>query len=120
MSQNQLTVGSSGGVYGILMAFGMLYGDQELFMFPLPFTIKAKYVVIGLIFIALVGAFQDAGGIANVAHLGGALFGFIYLKVIPRRGLALATSDLPYLLGFSRRRKKREDPLESEETEKTV
>ncbi len=88
-----LTVGSSGGIYGILVAFGILYGDRELFLFPLPFTIKAKYVVIGLIFIALVGAFQDAGGIANVAHLGGALFGFIYLKAIPRRGLAFVSSE---------------------------
>jgi membrane associated rhomboid family serine protease len=87
------TIGSSGGIFGILVAFGVLYGDRELFLFPLPFTIKAKYVVIGLIFIALVGAFQDAGGIANVAHLGGALFGYVYLKLMPRRGLALATSE---------------------------
>ncbi len=39
------TVGASGGIYGLLIAFGMLYGDREMFLFPFPFTIKAKYLV---------------------------------------------------------------------------
>src|SRR5439155_21577195 len=87
------TVGASGGIYGILLAFGVLYGDREIMLFPLPFLIKAKYFVIGLIFIALIGALSDVGGVANVAHLGGALFGYIYLKLVPRRGLSFAASE---------------------------
>ena len=39
------TVGASGGVYGVLIAFGMIFGDQEVFLFPLPFRIKAKYMI---------------------------------------------------------------------------
>jgi membrane associated rhomboid family serine protease len=93
ISPHTLTIGSSGGIYGILLAFGVLYGDRELMMFPLPFLIKAKYFVIGIIFIALIGALSDAGGVANFAHLGGALFGYIYLKMAPRRGLSFAASE---------------------------
>lgn len=87
------TVGSSGGIYGILIAFGMLYGDREIFMFPLPFTMKARYMIGIWIFLALVGALQDAGGVANFAHLGGAFFGWFYLRVLPRRGVQVATSE---------------------------
>src|SRR5205085_12445547 len=94
MSPNQLTVGASGGVYGLLMAFGMLYGEQEMFMFPLPFLIKAKYMIAVLIFIAMAGAVSDAGGIANFAHLGGLLFGFLYIKFAPRRGLGFLFSEM--------------------------
>jgi hypothetical protein len=68
-----------------------------MIMFPLPFLIKAKYMVAVLIFIALAGALQNAHtpgqSVAYFAHLGGALFGFIYLKFMPRRGLASATSE---------------------------
>ena len=87
------TIGASGGVYGLLIAFGMLYGDRELFMFPIPFLIKAKYLVGILIFIVLISTFQPSGGVANFAHLGGLLFGFLYLKLLPRRGLRYATSE---------------------------
>ncbi len=41
------TVGASGAVYGILLAFGMLFPNSQMFIFPLPFPIKAKYFVIG-------------------------------------------------------------------------
>jgi membrane associated rhomboid family serine protease len=88
------TIGASGGIYGLLIAFGMLYGDRELFMFPIPFMIKAKYLVGILIFIVLISTFQPSqGGIANFAHLGGLFFGFLYLKLLPRRGLSYATSE---------------------------
>ena len=88
------TVGASGGIYGLLVAFGMLYGDREIFMFPIPIAIKAKYLVAILIFIVLISAFQPSqGGVANFAHLGGALFGFLYLKLLPRRGLSYAATE---------------------------
>ena len=87
------TAGASGGIYGLLIAFGLLYGDREIFMFPLPFTIKARYMVAIWIAIALVGALGDTGGVANFAHLGGAMFGWIYLRFLPSRGLGFATSE---------------------------
>jgi membrane associated rhomboid family serine protease len=87
------TLGASGGVYGILLAFGWYFGEQEVFLFPLPFSMKAKYLVGILILIALASAMSDAGGTANVAHLGGVLFGFLYLKFLPRKGLTFAFTE---------------------------
>ncbi|HZQ67982.1 MAG TPA: rhomboid family intramembrane serine protease [Terriglobales bacterium] len=92
------TVGASGGIYGILMAFGMIYGDREIMLFPIPFSIKAKYFVMGIAFIALVSAIGAAApgrgeAIAYFAHLGGLLFGFIYVKFLPKRGLAFGASE---------------------------
>src|SRR5437660_5953318 len=89
------TLGASGGIYGLLLAFGWLFGEQEIYMFPLPFRIKAKYMVAVLILIALAGALGDpsGSGIANIAHLGGLFFGYAYLKFLPRRGFAFAFSE---------------------------
>jgi len=88
------TIGASGGVYGVLMAFGMLYGDREIFMFPLPFMMKAKYMVAIMIFLVIIATFQPSqGGIANFAHLGGLLFGFLYVKFMPRKGLTYGASE---------------------------
>ena len=87
------TIGASGGIYGLLVAFGVLYGESEVMMFPLPFRIKAKYFVWGIVFLTLVGAIQETGGVANFAHLGGLLFGYLYLRFLPRKGLAFSASE---------------------------
>jgi len=92
------TVGASGGVLGILMAFGILYGDQEIMLFPIPFSIRAKYFVAGVAFITLVEAISASGSgrgsnVAYIAHLGGLLFGFLYVKFLPKRGLAFGTTE---------------------------
>ena len=87
------TVGASGGIYGILMAFGILYANREIMLFPIPFTIKAKYFVIGLIFITLYLSISGPGGVAYVAHLGGLLFGYIFIRFMPRRGVVAGTSE---------------------------
>jgi membrane associated rhomboid family serine protease len=86
-SPTTLTYGASGAVYGILMAYGVLYGDQEIYLFPLPFSVKAKYFVAAIILIAIAGTVQGGGNIAYLAHLGGLIFAFFYLKVAPRRGI---------------------------------
>jgi membrane associated rhomboid family serine protease len=92
------TVGASGGIYGILMAFGMIYGDREIMLFPIPFTIRAKYFVGAIAFVALIGAIGAATpgrgeAVAYFAHLGGLLFGFLYVKFLPKRGLAFGASE---------------------------
>src|SRR5215831_2329543 len=97
VSPHTTTIGASGGVFGILMAFGMIYGDREIMLFPIPFSVKAKYFVAGIAFITLVEAISASSGrgsaVAYSAHLGGLLFGFLYVKFIPRRGLVRGTSE---------------------------
>lgn len=75
------TVGASGAIYGVLLAFGMLFPNERMFIFPLPIPIKAKWVVIGSVALEFFFAFQNSGdGVAHLAHLGGMLFGFLLLK----------------------------------------
>ena len=93
LSPAATTIGASGGIYGLLVAFGVLYGESEIMMFPLPVRIKAKYFVWGIVFLTLVGAIQERGGVANFAHLGGLLFGYLYLKFLPRKGLMFSASE---------------------------
>lgn len=77
---NQLnTVGASGAVYGILLAFGMLFLNSEMFVFPIPMPIKAKYFVIGYAVIELLLGITGGDGVAHFAHLGGMLVGFILI-----------------------------------------
>jgi hypothetical protein len=88
------TVGASGGIFGLLMAFGIVYADQEMFLFPLPFRIKAKYLVGIWVIVAIVAVFEPSqGGVAVFAHLGGLLFGFLWVKFLPARGLGYAASE---------------------------
>ena len=87
------TVGASGGILGLLMAFGVLYSDQEMFLFPLPFRIKAKYLVGILVVCMIITAFEPSKGVAIFAHLGGLLFGYLFVKFLPRRGLSYAASE---------------------------
>ena len=91
------TVGASGAIFGVLLAFGILYAEQEIMLFPIPFMIKAKYFIIGLIFIevflTLSSARRPGESVAYMAHMGGLLFGYIWLKFVPRRGFGYAASE---------------------------
>lgn len=74
------TVGASGAVYGILLAFGMSFPDERLFIIPIPVPIKAKYFVVGYAVIELLSAMlRSNDGVAHMAHLGGMLFGLLLL-----------------------------------------
>jgi membrane associated rhomboid family serine protease len=75
----QRTIGASGAIYGLLLAFGMLFPNQTVllsFLFP----IKAKYMVMIFGAIAFMSSFQTGSTVSNLAHLGGMLFGFVYMK----------------------------------------
>ncbi|MBQ8046558.1 MAG: rhomboid family intramembrane serine protease [Prevotella sp.] len=75
------TVGASGAIYAILLAFGMIFPNERIFIFPLPVPIKAKWFVIGYAAIELFMAFHSSGdGVAHTAHLGGMLFGFFLIR----------------------------------------
>ena len=75
------TVGASGAVYAILLAFGMLFPEERLFIFPLPVPIKAKWLITGYIVIELFAAMSTTGdNVAHFAHLGGMLFGFLMIR----------------------------------------
>lgn len=75
------TVGASGAIFGILLAFGMLFPNTQLMLLFPPIPIKAKYFVLGYGLIELYLGFSNSGGnVAHFAHLGGMLFGFIMIK----------------------------------------
>ncbi|MDY6941509.1 MAG: rhomboid family intramembrane serine protease [Pseudomonadota bacterium] len=75
------TVGASGGVFGILLAFGMLFPEQRILLLIPPIPIKAKWFVLGYGVIELwFGVTGAATGVAHFAHLGGMLFGFLLLQ----------------------------------------
>ncbi len=78
---NVPVVGASGAVYGVLLAFGMLFPNTQLmFIFP-PIPVKAKYVVMGYAAIELYLAITSPGSnVAHAAHLGGMIFGYILIR----------------------------------------
>ena len=98
MSPNQTIYGALGGIFGLLAAWAVLMGDQKFLMFPLPISIRAKYLVMIFILIALASVFQGPSGFLSLASLGGALFGYIYIKVAPRRGYAFAATERVFSL----------------------
>ena len=83
------TIGASGALYGLLMAFAIYYPDRPILMFLL-FPVPAKY------FVVIVGALAflagPGGDISNAAHLGGLIFGYFYL----RGGRGGLTAELKY------------------------
>lgn len=84
---NSTTVGASGAIYAILLGFGMLFPEERMFVFPIPFPIKAKYFVMGYVVIELyLGVSGSADGVAHFAHLGGMLFGFILILFWRNKG----------------------------------
>ena len=75
------TIGASGAVYAIILAFGMTFPNERLFIIPFPFPIKAKWFVLGYVAIEFFSAIgTSADGVAHTAHLGGMLFGFLLIR----------------------------------------
>ncbi len=80
---NAAVIGASGATYGILLAYALYFPDTKLFIFPFVFTpIKAKWLVLIVGAIALFGSVsaQGGGGVAHLAHLGGMVFAYFYIR----------------------------------------
>ncbi|MDO4497843.1 MAG: rhomboid family intramembrane serine protease, partial [Bacteroidales bacterium] len=75
-----ITIGASGSVFGILLAFGMMFPNAVIYLLIPPMPLKAKWLVIGYgAFELFAGVWGIQSGIAHFAHLGGMLFGFVLI-----------------------------------------
>lgn len=83
-----ITVGASGAIYGILLAFAMTFPNERLFVMPIPFPIKAKYFVLIFGVIELLSGIGNHAGdnVAHFAHLGGMLFGLVLILYWRKKG----------------------------------
>jgi len=86
---SMLTVGASGSVFGILLAFGMMFPNAPLYLMFIPVPIKAKYMVIGYGVIELFSGVANFSGdnVAHFAHLGGMLFGYFLVRYWKKKGI---------------------------------
>ena len=80
-------LGASGAVFGLLLAFGVMHPNEMIYIFPLPFPIKAKWFVLGYAALELLlGTTGLERGIAHFAHIGGMLWGWLLLIYWKRKG----------------------------------
>lgn len=102
VSPNALTVtiGASGAVYGLLLAYGMLYPNRLVYVYML-FPVKVKWLVVFMGVLAFLSSITGSEpGVANIAHLGGILVGLVFLKGrdwlrrLPRYGKSSRADDL--------------------------
>ena len=80
------TVGASGAIYGILLAFGRLFPNERLFIFPIPMPIKAKWFISFFIVLAIYQGLAATDNVAHFAHLGGMIFGFLLISYWKNKG----------------------------------
>jgi membrane associated rhomboid family serine protease len=84
--------GCFGGIFGLLVAIGALYGDVEFMLFPLPMGIKARYMVAIYALITVAMLFGQQRMYA-FAQLGGALAGLLFIRLAPRRNFSVSLSE---------------------------
>jgi membrane associated rhomboid family serine protease len=79
-STHSMTIGCSGAIYGLLLAYGLIFPERLIYLYFL-IPIRAKWFVLLMGVIEFVGSFGTPGsGVAHVAHLGGMLFAYVYLR----------------------------------------
>lgn len=107
------TVGASGAIYGLLTAYAVLFPEATLlFMFVIP--VKAKWLALIFCGIEFLSSFGQGSGVAHLAHLGGMVIGYVYLK----RGRIIPRSWSNALSDWKERREEREQRRELEDMDK--
>ena len=87
---NTITIGASGAIFGLIIAYGMIFGERTI-LFMLMFPMKARTFAWIMFAVAFFSTWNPgAGGVSHIAHLGGAVTGFFYLRRIWRLGPFLA------------------------------
>ncbi len=115
------TIGASGAVFGVLIAFAMIYPERYIYLWLL-FPIKAKYLIGGLIILEFLLIDSAGSNVAHLAHLGGVIAGFIFIMLDKRTDVTLKhmfnksyyqTSERPPNLfsGFTERFRKKDDEV---------
>jgi membrane associated rhomboid family serine protease len=93
LSPGDLAGTAQSGIFGLLAAFAVLFGEQQFMLFPLPIGIKAKYLVIIYALIAIASLFGGGSILSLVVYLSGGLLGFLYARQARGRGFTFAVSE---------------------------
>lgn len=102
-TQMMATIGASGAIFGLLLAFGMLFPDVTV-LFSFLFPIKAKYMVMIIGAITFLSSLQVNTGISHIAHLGGMLVGFVLIRTVQgQRAMRRTSASAPSLLDRAQR-----------------
>ena len=88
--------GAQAGIFGLLAAFAVLFGEQQFILFPIPISIKAKYLVLIYLLVAIASLFGGGSILPLVVYLSGGLMGLIYAKRARGRGMSFAASERVY------------------------
>ena len=92
LDPRDMAIGAWAGIFGLLVAIGMRFGDQEFLLFFL-IRLKAKYMVTIYILIAVAVLLKGGNAFAALLQLSGALCGFLYVQYAPARGLAFGFTE---------------------------
>ena len=93
LSPESVANGAWAGLFGVMVGLAMRMGDTEFLLFPLPFSIRAKYLVTIYILIAVAVLLKDANEFGALLQLSGALAGWLYVRHAPRRGIAFGFGE---------------------------
>jgi membrane associated rhomboid family serine protease len=96
LSPGDYASGAQPGIFGLLAAFAVLFGEQQFLLFPIPIGIKAKYLVLIYLLIAIARLFGGGSILPLVVYLAGGLVGFIYARQARGRGISFAASERAY------------------------
>jgi membrane associated rhomboid family serine protease len=107
LSPESVANGAWAGIFGVLVAIAVRMGDTEFLLFPLPFSIRAKYLVTIYILIAVAMLLKDANEFGALLQLSGALAGWLYVRYAPRRGIGYGFGEQYYAMRNAYYRAKR-------------
>jgi len=93
LSPESVANGAWAGIFGVMIAIAVRMGEQEFLLFPLPFSIRAKYLVTIYLLIAVAILLKDANEFGALLQLSGALAGWLYVRYAPRRGIAFGFGE---------------------------